>query len=97
MLRQNDGFSFIELLLTLVIMGIVLGIAIPARAPRLELGRTMVEGRYSLTKEWRQYRITRKTHPDVDFEALRRVRFDFGTPEGNAPGTVVFLDDIGVW
>jgi len=66
----------------------------PASAPRWEGGGRLLEGRFALTEDWREYRIRRSDLPDVDFRSLLAIRFEFGTEEGNAPGTTIYLDDI---
>ena len=66
----------------------------PAAAPRLVLDDRIMEGWYSLSPEWRPYRIPRSAFPDVDFRSLLRLRFHYGTTEGNAVGTVIWLDDV---
>ncbi|MEN8151109.1 MAG: tetratricopeptide repeat protein [Planctomycetota bacterium] len=66
----------------------------PASAPRHVLDGRILEGWYSLSPEWRPYRIDRAEFPDVDFRSLLRIRFHYGTTEGNATGTVIWLDDV---
>jgi len=68
--------------------------AAPASAPRLMNDGRLLDGWFSLSPEWRRYRIPRAEFPDVDFGSLLRIRFHYGTPEGNAVGAVIYLDDI---
>ncbi len=72
-----------------------LGNGAPAAVPRLATERSLLEGWFVLSREWKRYRIPRASLPDVDFRSLTRIRFLFGSPQGNPPGTVIYLDDIG--
>ncbi len=67
----------------------------PARAPRLVVAGILIEGHFVLSKEWKKFRIPRSAFPDIYFDALAEIRFHFGTAEGNAVGTTIYLDSIG--
>lgn len=67
----------------------------PAAAPRLAVSGAVLEGHFVLEKEWKRFRIPRRLFPDVAFGKLATLEFRFGTPEGNEPGTTLYLDDIG--
>jgi hypothetical protein len=71
-----------------------LGNPAPASAPRLRNDGRLLDGWFSLSPEWRRYRIPRNRYPDIDFNSLLRIRFHYGTPEGNAVGAEIYLDDI---
>jgi len=71
-----------------------LGNPSPASAPRLLNDGRLLDGWFSLSPEWRRYRIPRNHYPDIDFSSLLRIRFHYGTPEGNAVGAEIYLDDI---
>ena len=71
-----------------------IGNDLPASAPRFIAADRLFEGRFVLTGEWTEFRIARADYPDVDFRSLLEIRFEFGTPEGNAPGTTIYLDTI---
>ncbi len=73
---------------------LAMGAAAFAAAPRYEAADTLAEGWFTLTAEWKQYRIPRAALPDVDFDCLARVEFHFGTDQGNPLGTTLYLDDL---
>jgi hypothetical protein len=61
----------------------------------MEVGGTLLDGRFVLGREWKKYSIARSAFPDVDLGKLRSLRFEFGAAEGNPVGTSFFIDDIG--
>lgn len=65
-----------------------------ASAPRMENEEQVLDGLFTLSREWAEFRIPCTEFPDVDFRSLLEIRFHFGTPEGNKLGTTIFIDDI---
>jgi tetratricopeptide (TPR) repeat protein len=78
--------------------GVVLERTIAAeRWPRSYFPRTAgKDGAVVLEKEWRAYRIPFAAYPEVDFGGLAEITFEIGSEVANAPGAMVYLDEIGM-
>jgi tetratricopeptide (TPR) repeat protein len=70
---------------------------VPARWPRSTWPRTAKDdGKATLTKEWRMYRIPLASFPEIDPAAFAELYFEIGDDAGNSPGATVYLDEIGL-
>jgi tetratricopeptide (TPR) repeat protein len=67
------------------------------RWPRSCFPRTAAKDGYlTLTKEWRMYRVPLDAYPEVDRSALAEIDFELGSEVGNAPGAMIYVDEIGL-